>query len=286
MSNASAEKTVERADWVTRILPSEYDNHVEDTLLPSEMTQESSYRLVIEPARALDMSKQKQVRLNTPLGYVNSRDGWKIVEPHLDIARETPGMNATLIEHVEHAGAAMLYVERQILILDKPDSAWTARLGELYRYRKILLNLAHVGAAENLLPEKAVDAIAKGTGVIDAYEDVLSLVVLFRQHQPVFYERPLAPKALLAEAETCALAMMEDVRPASAPTKDKAKDADLVALKDDRARLATLLSNGYEELSRFAAFRKDLMPQGVPSLQSRKPLLKKKKVVEETPAEV
>lgn len=284
MSNESVSAAVERSDWVTPILPSEYEEDVEDSALPSDVTQESSYKIAIVPARELDMSGLKPVRINTRLGYVNSRDGFLIVERHLDIARATPGVNVARIEWVEHSGAAMLYVERQISILDKEDS-WPGRLKEIFRYRKVLLGLAQVGAASGLLPEKAVDTIAKGSGVIDAYEDVLALVVLFRKHEPVFYGHPLAPKALLAEAEPAALAMMNDVRPSSAPTKAKQKAADLAALNDDRVRLGTLLHLGYTELSRFAAFRTDLFPQGVPSLQSRKPLVKKKPA-NEPPTEV
>lgn len=282
MSNTSAGPAVGWTDWVTAIAPSEYEDDIEVSVLPTEETQAFSFEQVIGPARALDMSIQKPARINTRLGYVNSRDGWSIVSPHLDLARDTPGLDVTLIEHVEHSGAAMLYVERQIMILDKDDT-WPERLSSIYGHRKVLLHLAHVGAASKLLPEKAVDAIAKGTGIIDAYEDVLALVALFRKHKPLFYGNPLAPEPLLAEAETDALAMMNDVRPASAPARTNDKDADLAALKDDRSRLATLLSNSYAELSRFAAFRTDLFPKGVPSLQSRKPLLKKKTAEEARP---
>lgn len=260
--------------------PTEPELEVPDEALPPVDTQEASFFRVIDVARAIPTSAVKPPRIDPRLGCANARTGHRTFLPHLPQARELPGADVDAIERLADLPGALLYAYRLVDLVDPPQSDLTPRLARARHLRFMLLHQSHAAVAAGLLPEKPVERIAAGMGAIDTAEDLVALVALYRQHEAVLKGRIVATDADLVEASQLGAALQEELQPARAPQKPKTTPEDLARAKDDRNRVATLLTQSHRELLRVAGY----LGVKLPSLQSRQPLRRKPVKAEVTPS--
>ena len=129
----------------------------------------------------------------------------------------------------------------------KPFSAGVAKLAEpVFVDRAVLLGQLETWGKVKAVPMNEVQLIKQGTGVIDAAQDVLAIIVLSRQF----------PKAKLMKSEeelaamvTRATALHSVVKPSDQPRERRALD-DAMKMQ---SRVWTLLCQQYEEVWRYGA---------------------------------
>lgn len=243
---------------------------VPDEALPSLEIQEASYDRVIETARALPESEVKPLRIDSRLACANARAAYTAFLPYLPKARELAGADVEAIERLADLPGAVLFAYRLVDLVDPPKKDLTARMARARTLRFILLHQAHAAVAKGLLPEKPVERIAAGKGAIDTAEDLVALVTLYQQHESVLEGRIVATAEDLVEANLLGSQLQEELQPSRAPQK-KASPDELSRVKDDRNRLATLLTQSHRELVRVGSY----LGLKLPSLHSRQPLRKK-----------
>lgn len=266
MSSRDATCRVERE--ASNSLPPE----IPDELLPSADTQRQAYEQALDRARALPNETLKRLTVESRLAYVNALDGHAQIAPHLDEARALRGVDIEAIAGAPVFAAALLYAERKLSIIVPIKNDFAQRMQRGRQLRQLFLRQAQAAAVIGLVPEEAVERIYAGRGAIDAVEDIVALVALFRRHDDVLAGRTLASPELLDEGERLAAGLQAELRPVSAKTKSKTIDEELAEATDIRNRMWTLLHGSYAELQRVAAF---LGVANVPALQSRKALKKK-----------
>ena len=129
----------------------------------------------------------------------------------------------------------------------KPYAAGIAKLAEpVFSDRAVLMGQLETWGMINAVPMNEVQLIKRGSGVIDAAQDVLAIIVLSRQF----------PKAKLMNSEAELKAMVERATALLAVAKPIDQPRERGALDDAmevQSRVWTLLCQQYEEVWRYGA---------------------------------
>ena len=246
------------------------DSDIADERLPAVETQAQAFEQVAPLAREIPQDEVEYLPVSARIAFVNARDGYEIIAPHLATIRTLCNVDVDAIERVPKIASGLLFAERRLTItVPAKKSDLVARMTRGRWFRAGFLHQAKAAAIFGLLPEEPVDRIASGRGDVDAVEDIIALVALFRQHEPALKNRMVVTPEMLDEAERLAAGLQEELRPKGALSKAKSIDAEIAAATLDRNRLWTLLKRSYAELQRVAAF---LGIGPVPSLYSRQAL--------------
>lgn len=256
----------------------ELDPRISPDDLPSEDVFTRAFWDLKSLADALPEGRVQLVRADAELAYVNAKNGFAIIEPHLDLARSMPGLDIEALLRVPNAALALLGATYRLHLLVKVKTELPDKLFQGRKLRKALLSVADAGVALGAIPEEPVAHIRKGTSSLDAARDLVELTMLLREREPALRDKLTIAPSLLAEASDVGAWLLDAMQPTSAPARPKVTLSEIEQATQDRHRMWTLLVEGYAELQRFAAY------QGldVPSLQSRKGLKKKEKPTEGT----
>lgn len=250
--------------------PKEPEVEVPDEALPALETQEASFERTIDMARALPAESVQPLRVDVRLACANARAAYTIFVPYLPKARELAGADVAALDRLADLPGALLFAYRLVDLVDPPKRNLAPRLARARHLRFMLLHQAHAAVAAGLLPEKPVERIAAGRGVIDTAEDLVALAVLYKHHEKALHGRIVATPEEILEASQLGSALQEELQPAGAPAVRPSAD-ELARVRDERNRMATLLIQSHRELQRVANY----LGVEIPSLQSRKPLRKK-----------
>lgn len=249
------------------------DPHIPADELPPEDVFTRAFVAMKRLADTVSEDRLRAMNVHAELAYVNAKTGFAIFEPHFPTVRAIPGVDAEAIERVPLTALALLGASHRLNLLAPPESQLPAKLLEGRKTRKVLLHFAQAGAGLGLIPDPLVKRIVKGTGSLDAARDLIELALLLREYEPALAGQFSIDPKLLAKAADLGTWLRDALQPKNAPAKPKASAQEIRQATLDRARIWTLLLEGYTELQRVAAF----LRVDVPSLQSRKALKKKAK---------
>lgn len=243
---------------------------IPDEALPALETQQEAYDRLLSRAQGLDASEIVPFRADLRLAAANAREGHDAFAPHLAQAREIPGVDLELIENLGALAAASLFAQRTIDLAEPAEKTLVTRLSQGRKLRFTMLHQARAAVGAGLLPEGPVEQIAKGSGPIDAAEDLVALVALFKAHDDTLRDRIVLTSAMLDEAERLGTELQNELKPAGLPLRKVESADDRQRAIDYRNRFWTLLVQAHKETKRVADFLG--IGDRVPSLQSRRPL--------------
>jgi len=245
---------------------------VPDEALFSAETQQAAFERLRGWADRLDASTITYPRVDLRLGCANARIAHEAFVPFHARARDLAEVDIRLIEELGSIAAALLFAQRRVDLV-APKAALAPRLSRARTLRFILLHQAWAAAGAGLLPEKTVERIAKGSGAIDAAEDLVALAALFDQHKAVLCNRSVVDEAMLQEAARLGSELQTELKPAALPVRKPTEKDERAEAIELRNRFFTLLVLAHKETKRVADFLG--IGDRIPSLQSRKALKKK-----------
>lgn len=240
--------------------------------LPEEGRLADAYDKVLSLARAIPPNEVKTFGVDTRLAFWNAREGYKLILPYLDEIRSLPRVDADAIARIPDVAMALLHAVRLISLLVPSKTDIPERLSRARKLRYVMLHQAQAAAGLGLLPEGPVEKIRKGTGALDAIDDLLALATLFDEYRDALANKTVVTDDLLVEAEKLGLSLQEELRPTTAKRQRKEREESLAQAIDDRNRIHTLLATAHAELQRVSGF----LGMQVPSLQARRVVKKKK----------
>lgn len=251
------------------------------------ISQREAYERRLAEALALSAAEVKTVSGDIDLVTSNAVIGFRIVEPELPTIRAMPRVDAARVEGVRDAAWGLRWSVTQLSIAEPPPPpAFVADMALVRQRRGAGLKQLETYSIAGEIPEQIVKTIQTGLGNLDFIQDLLAIIATARAYPVVFTNRSLFDEQWLTESEALASRLADVVKPKGGLV-EKLPPAEQKRRRDIVNRFWTLLLRDHAELVRVANFI--LTPEQaaeVPSLQSRKGLVKSKatKVVPPAPA--
>ncbi len=181
-----------------------------------------------------------------------------------------PPMRWSDVEEIPQLCQALRFADAQLTTTVKEKQDTQERLRAVYKQREVLLTQATAAATLDLLPRETVEKILRGRGALDAVEDTINLVELFRNHAVGVKGKCAITDDMLKVAEENASVLYRVLKPASAKPPAKTPD-EAARLADIRDRFWTLLNQRHDHIWRAAVwFWGEEAEDHVPPLQSRR----------------
>jgi len=165
-----------------------------------------------------------------------------------DIREQLPKTDFAGLFSLRTLALALLWAMSLWRRVQPAEKTLRAKLPRMFQLRRAMLSTLESAVALELLPQKAYDDIAAGTGPLDAAQDLADLCGHFRTE--VLAGRTLVTPAMVEEADALAVEVRGLLRPSGASKRPATPEE--TAAADLRDRVWTLLGQRYEKARQAA----------------------------------
>ncbi|MBL8683799.1 MAG: hypothetical protein JNK05_31795 [Myxococcales bacterium] len=197
-------------------------------------------RIATKPAvMALAASSVRPYNLDAPFVASLVGNAWPAIEPYVSKMAELPGFDRALVTGVRAASMALLLVDGRIPRKSAPSAS---QLTEATNARRMLVSAAKPLADRGLLDSAIVDRATGGKGYLDVGHGLLMLASEFVAKWSKVDGQTVVTVSEIEHAQKLGHALLQSATPRSD------RDDQAEALEDERARLATLVIEGWTEI--------------------------------------
>lgn len=216
----------------------------------SPIPLEDAFERYRPEAEALDALLVEPMRADLPLALHNAEKCVAAIVSHeRTLANELPALDCSVLTQLPDIVRATMYAAQQVSTTDKPSDVQD-NIVKARAIRKLMLHAADSLVLAGMLPKKEVEAIRKGTGLVDTANDCVALAALFRNNPKAQSQSPITATQI-AEASTLGTQLLSQLTPKGSK---KAANNERVSAVDLRDRLWTLAVLRYRDVWRAGAY--------------------------------
>lgn len=224
---------------------------------------EQSRERMHKAAMALTLTEVRSYNMDPAYAVSVVRNAWPRLESWWEKMEAIPGFDAALARQTLHAVQALLWVDARI---PRKGQTSQAQLQKAIEARRLLLSAMRPLAERGLLSTAILERASSGTSFLDLGNALMVLTAELVAKWPTIESKTVIDAAEVSEAQQLCLQMID----AGTPRDDTAHASN--ELEDERARLATLVFDGWTEVRetmRWLRRREGDVDAITPSLYSR-----------------
>ncbi|MBL8678382.1 MAG: hypothetical protein JNK05_04420 [Myxococcales bacterium] len=190
-------------------------------------------------AMALAATSVRPFNMDAPFVHSVVGNAWAAIEPYLSKMEELPGFDRERVMGVRAASSALLLVDGRI---PRKSPASASQLSEATSARRMLVSAAKPLVERGLLDGAIIDRAAGGTSFLDVGNGLLMIASEFVAKWSKVDGLTVVTASELENAQKLGQVLLQSATPRSD------RDDEVEALEDERARLATLVIEGWTEV--------------------------------------
>lgn len=218
--------------------------------IPEVSGSEAHYRRFLSDARAIPEAEVRPSRIEPSLAHHNVLSAVEsLLAEQARIAKELPALVMDEVRTLPELSLALAFATSQVDRETGASGEIAKKLTRMYEVRDVILASAVSLSAVGVLPQSEVKRIQKGRGAIDAAQDGVDLVALFRKHASAVRGKTPITADMLKEAADLGTELLLALKPKKAK-KDWTPKGALKEAIDVRDRMATLLVRRFDRARR------------------------------------
>jgi hypothetical protein len=212
--------------------------HKDNKALRIENPLEQSRQRILAEAMALESGRVRRYNLDAPMVAALVRSRWPLIEPLLPTIRAMPGCDAKRLELLPAAVDALQLVDGRI---PRKVAVAPSRMAEAVELRRWLVSAARILVDRGLLDGAIIERASRGTGFLAVANGLTMLATELTAKWSRIVDRTVVTTREIEEAQRLGYALLGRAMPT-------ADNDDLANLDEERARIATLVVDGWAEL--------------------------------------
>ncbi|MFO0562537.1 MAG: hypothetical protein U0269_31260 [Polyangiales bacterium] len=206
---------------------------------PPTDSLESARTKVRPAASALDSEHVRTYNMDPPYAASVIHNAWPVIEPRIEAMSKLPGFDAALVRLVPFAANALLLVDSRIPRKSPPSAA---QLQLAINARRALVTAAQPLADRAMIDAAILERASSGTSFLDVGNGLLMMASEITSKWSQIVNKTIITSAEIETAQRLGREML------SAATARPESDQAIAELEDERARIATLLFDGWNEV--------------------------------------
>lgn len=197
-------------------------------------------RVAVKPvAMALPAARIRPYNVDAPFIASVVSNAWPSIEPYLSKMEELPGFDRESVQIIRAATNALLVVDGRIPRKAPPSAS---QLAEATEARRMLLSAAKPLVERGLVDGAIVERAAGGKSYLDVGNGLLMLASEFVAKWSKVTGQTVVTPSEIDTAQKLGYILLQSATPRAD------RDDQIEALEDERARLATLVIEGWTEV--------------------------------------
>lgn len=222
------------------------DSEVAEQLEPEERATVEATLTELEPElKAIAPSDVKPYRTGAAAAVRNAKRIVKSLKEHMPrLRKELPYLEHHRLERLARVSFALAYVVASATRMQRVGPTRRDQQTSMYRVRRLLLDSLIPVARKGLIPQEELNEIMAGTGVADALEDIMAMLLIFDERWSLLKNKTPVEQSDLQEARDIVETMYPRVRPDGGLEPEPMDVAEIIEYRD---RIWTLLLRDHKE---------------------------------------
>lgn len=236
--------------------------------VPTDSNAHAAYQRSLPEAQDLASDDILPYRLDPDLVIINIQTAMPILSKHrADIPKHLPRIDLAALSALPALALALKFSAMEADKAFPPEKLVSQTLVEARQIRATLLPVVAGLAATGRIPQTEHDAIVRGRGPRDVASDCVAISHVFDKYKKAVKDKHSADPKMIKRAGEIGSFLLQNLRPARAPTEKAPPPPPAVEIRN---RFATLLVKRYSLLQVVAHyFEGDDYERVVPPLMSR-----------------